>query len=397
MVNAWGGFANGEIPLSAMKELQGQYFEPSMFQVMVNLINQAAAQGVDIHINEGYRPLGIPSDQFVTSESDTSTGGSNQWFQIGRMHRGETPSAGTPGTSSHGWGMAADINPGRNNSVVRSIAESLGLSFTVPSESWHVALGGGGSSAAQGSEIQKLLNNFGYGLDVDGIVGPKTLAAIKDFQSKHGLEVDGIVGPKTMGALQAGNNSGGDVAGSAEIQQLLNAFGYGLEVDGIVGPKTLAAIKDFQSKHGLEVDGVVGPKTTAALRQGVPKPAPINAPTPVVPAKPVVPVKPTEPPLPIVPVKPTEPVKDPVMPEIQPLPQDANTAANDALGILIPKAKNRKIAYALYGLAALIVSNISVAVMASGTQAPIWLIVTSAVVGNLAVPFTTLAIANAKK
>jgi hypothetical protein len=81
--------------------------------------------------------------------------------------------------------------------------------------------------------------------------------------------------------------------------------------------------------------------------------------------------------------------------KIQPLPADANNAAQDALGILIPKAKNRRIAYALYGLAALVISNLSVAVMASGTQAPIWLIVASAVVGNLAVPFTTLAIANA--
>jgi hypothetical protein len=35
--------------------------------------------------------------------------------------------------------------------------------------------------------------------------------------------------------------------------------------------------------------------------------------------------------------------------------------------------------------------------MAAGVQAPIWVIVASAVVGNLAVPFTTLAIANAPK
>jgi hypothetical protein len=80
---------------------------------------------------------------------------------------------------------------------------------------------------------------------------------------------------------------------------------------------------------------------------------------------------------------------------IAPLPQDANTAANDALGILIPNPKGRKLAYALYGLAALVVSNLGVAVMASGTQAPVWLIIASAIVGNLAVPFTTLAIANA--
>lgn len=83
------------------------------------------------------------------------------------------------------------------------------------------------------------------------------------------------------------------------------------------------------------------------------------------------------------------------MPTIPVLPSDANNAANDALGILIPSSKGRKIAYALYGLAALVVSNFGVAVMASGTEAPIWLIIASAIVGNLAVPFTTLAIANA--
>jgi hypothetical protein len=77
------------------------------------------------------------------------------------------------------------------------------------------------------------------------------------------------------------------------------------------------------------------------------------------------------------------------------LPAGAIAAQNDSLGILIPNPKARRLAYALYGLAALIISNFSVAVMASGTQAPVWLIVVSAIVGNLAVPFTTLAIANA--
>jgi len=49
--------------------------------------------------------------------------------------------------------------------------------------------------------VQKLLNQHGYNLKVDGIFGPKTLAAVKDFQKKNGLKVDGIVGPKTLAKL----------------------------------------------------------------------------------------------------------------------------------------------------------------------------------------------------
>jgi peptidoglycan hydrolase-like protein with peptidoglycan-binding domain len=52
-----------------------------------------------------------------------------------------------------------------------------------------------------GKDIQEQLNKHGYNLNIDGIVGPKTTAAIKDFQTKNGLQVDGIVGTNTWGAL----------------------------------------------------------------------------------------------------------------------------------------------------------------------------------------------------
>ena len=49
------------------------------------------------------------------------------------------------------------------------------------------------------------------------------------------------------------------------LQMKLTKAGYHLVPDGVMGPKTVAAIKAFQAKKGLAVDGVVGVKTWAAL------------------------------------------------------------------------------------------------------------------------------------
>lgn len=55
------------------------------------------------------------------------------------------------------------------------------------------------------SALQKALNAIGTrpSLKPDGIVGPKTTAALKAFQISQGLVSDGVLGPKTLTALQA--------------------------------------------------------------------------------------------------------------------------------------------------------------------------------------------------
>ena len=50
--------------------------------------------------------------------------------------------------------------------------------------------------------MQMLLRQAGFPVDADGFFGPGTDAAVRDFQRNHALDDDGIVGPRTWAALQ---------------------------------------------------------------------------------------------------------------------------------------------------------------------------------------------------
>ncbi|MBR3018492.1 MAG: peptidoglycan-binding protein [Clostridia bacterium] len=59
-----------------------------------------------------------------------------------------------------------------------------------------------GSSGDEVEELQAILNaKYGANLEVDGVFGAKTEAAVKAFQKAKGLSADGVVGPKTRAAL----------------------------------------------------------------------------------------------------------------------------------------------------------------------------------------------------
>lgn len=59
-----------------------------------------------------------------------------------------------------------------------------------------------GNSGDEVADLQALLNAmYGADLEIDGVFGSKTEAAVKAFQQAHGLTVDGIVGPKTWAAM----------------------------------------------------------------------------------------------------------------------------------------------------------------------------------------------------
>lgn len=69
------------------------------------------------------------------------------------------------------------------------------------------------SSGSRGSaveELQKKLNSLGYSCGIaDGDYGAKTANAVREFQRKNGLSVDGIAGPKTLAAIDKKIKSSG--------------------------------------------------------------------------------------------------------------------------------------------------------------------------------------------
>ena len=88
-----------------------------------------------------------------------------------------------------------------------------------------------GSKGNDVTELQKLLNQNGYNLSVDGDFGSKTQAAVKDYQQKNNLAVDGIVGANTWGALtkaqsSSGSSSSGNATAAAPAEPSAPTFSY---------------------------------------------------------------------------------------------------------------------------------------------------------------------------
>lgn len=104
--------------------------------------------------------------------------------------------------------------------------------------------------------VQYLLNQHGAALDPDGVFGPATEQAVRDFQATQGLAVDGTVGNQTWSALIVTVADGSEGDAVRAVQSMFN-----IAVDGIFGPTTDKRVRDLQQMFGATVDGVVGPET----------------------------------------------------------------------------------------------------------------------------------------
>jgi peptidoglycan hydrolase-like protein with peptidoglycan-binding domain len=129
---------------------------------------------------------------------------------------------------------------------------------------------------AQDAGLQVALRALGlYHGNIDGLVGPQTVAAVRAAQRRANLPVTGVADKRTRRSLgplgrplfgtrtMRVGNFGYDVS---VLQFLLTKRGvYNGPLDGYLSIGTDAALKRYQRQVRLVSDGVVGPRTVAAI------------------------------------------------------------------------------------------------------------------------------------
>lgn len=141
-------------------------------------------------------------------------------------------------------------------------------------------------SGDEGPEIkiwQRQLNAVSeVDLEVTGEFDRDTLRATRSFQEAHGLEVDGVVGPVTLAAMEdayrESKRTDGERRPVLELydsgpwvrraQRLLAQSGLDLGPDGddgVFGPATAEAVNRFRQDHELRPIPVVGQQVWALL------------------------------------------------------------------------------------------------------------------------------------
>jgi peptidoglycan hydrolase-like protein with peptidoglycan-binding domain len=116
---------------------------------------------------------------------------------------------------AHNQSVAVDgIFGPHTEAAVRAFQATRGLSVdgVVGRQTWH-ALIVTVRRGSRGDAVRALQEEFQFrnlsgdprrGVQIDGIFGPQTEAAVRGFQEAAGLVVDGIVGPLTWRALVSG-------------------------------------------------------------------------------------------------------------------------------------------------------------------------------------------------
>ena len=133
-------YGNGKIPASALQPVgatRHKLWAPAA-ESLTRMMSDAEKAGVHIGITDSYRPYAEQVD-LARRKGLYSQGGL----------------AAKPGTSEHGWGMAADLDlNAKALAWVRDNASKYGFYNTAPRESWHWGFKPESSGARQQLAVQ---------------------------------------------------------------------------------------------------------------------------------------------------------------------------------------------------------------------------------------------------
>jgi murein DD-endopeptidase MepM/ murein hydrolase activator NlpD len=130
-----------------------------------------------------------------------------------------------------------------------------------------------------------------YADDVDGYVGPHTLAGLRRLPGATTLFAPatraalGGYGAHALGSRPLVKGTFGWDVSALQFQLAWHGFPSG-RFDGVFGPRTKAALLRFQRWAGIDPIAIAGPKTLAALRQPAPAcPVGLSAPIAALPTE----------------------------------------------------------------------------------------------------------------
>jgi peptidoglycan hydrolase-like protein with peptidoglycan-binding domain len=125
-------------------------------------------------------------------------------------------------------------------------------------------------------QAQQRLKDLGfYEGSIDGIYGPETEAALREYQARQGLQVSGALTKETHQALMQSKQQGPQQAEKAMDQNLIRQAQERLKedgfytgaIDGDYGPETEEALREYQKAKGLQVTGSLNQETRQTLLQ----------------------------------------------------------------------------------------------------------------------------------
>lgn len=102
---------------------------------------------------------------------------------------------------------------------------------------------------------------------LDGVWGPKTESALKHFQKDYELDKTGEVDDETAEALVAAFNDAEELPVAVVQHILDDAGHKFGAIDGVWGPKTKLALKNFQEEYDLDPTGSLDEDTIEALKE----------------------------------------------------------------------------------------------------------------------------------